>query len=103
MFLVGYGQKHVPTRVRVVNKEIFYFLDLLKCCFNTKLQHYYVGDGVGDAAGAGLGLPPMVLTDRAVPRAKILFKHNLHEVKGLVESKVYLNWLKQLPIDIKRQ
>jgi hypothetical protein len=36
-----------------------------------------------------MGLPFMALTSGAVPRAKILIKHSLHEVKGLVESKVY--------------
>jgi hypothetical protein len=58
------------------------------------LEHYYVGDGVGDVTTAGLGLPPMaltnVLTDGALPRAEILFRHGLHEVKDWVESKVYL-------------
>jgi hypothetical protein len=60
-------------------------LDMLKCCLDTKLQCYYVGD----AATAVMGLPFMALTSGAVPRAKILIKHSLHEVKGLVESKVY--------------
>jgi hypothetical protein len=57
---------------------------------DTNLQWYYVGDGVGDVAKAGLGLPPMALTDGSLPGAEILFRRSLHEVKGLVESKVYL-------------
>jgi hypothetical protein len=37
---------------------------------------------------AGLGIPPSALTDGMAPGAKALFKQSLHEVKGLVESKV---------------
>ncbi len=40
---------------------------------------------------AGLGIPPSALTDGTAPGAEALFKRSLHEVKGLVESKVYLN------------
>jgi len=53
-----------------MTKKIFKMtiLDFLKCCVdtNTNLQQYYVGDSVGVAATAGLGLPPMALTDGAV-------------------------------------
>jgi hypothetical protein len=91
-FPVGSGRNRIPTRVRAMNEEIFKttILDFLKCCVDTNLQWYYVGDGVGDVATAGLGLPPMALTDGSLPGAEILFRRSLHEVKGLVESKVYL-------------
>jgi len=87
----GSGQNFIPTRVIAMNKEIFktLILDFLKSCMDTNLQQYYVGDGVGDVTTAGLRLPPMMLTDGAVPGAEILFRHRLHEVKGLVESSVY--------------
>jgi hypothetical protein len=51
-----------------MTKEIFKMtiLDFFKCCVDTNLQQYYVGDSVGVAATAGLGLPPMALTDPAV-------------------------------------
>jgi hypothetical protein len=48
-----------------MNEEIFKttILDFLKCCMDTNIQHYYVGDGVGYIATAGLRQPPMALTD----------------------------------------
>ena len=56
------------------------------------LEHYYVGDGVGDVTTAGLGLAPMALADGPlIPEAETLFRHSFYEVKGLVEMKVYLN------------
>ena len=56
-----------------MTKEIFKMtiLDFFKCCVDTNLQQYYVGDSVGVAATAGLGLPPMALTDGAVTGVEI--------------------------------
>jgi hypothetical protein len=41
-----------------MNEEIFKkaILDFLKGCMDPNLQRYYVGNGVGDVATAGLGL-----------------------------------------------
>ncbi len=91
-FPVTSGRQRVPTRVRIMNDETFKsaVLDLVKCCSDTNLQRHYVGDGHGDVALAGLGIPPSALTDGTAPGAEALFKRSLHEVKGLVESKVYL-------------
>jgi hypothetical protein len=62
---VGSGQNRIPARARAMNEEIFKttILDFLKCCMDTNIQHYYVGDGVGYIATAGLRQPPMALTD----------------------------------------
>jgi hypothetical protein len=44
---------------------------------DTNLQHYYVGDGVGDVTTAGLGLAPMALADGPlIPEAETLFRHS---------------------------
>ncbi len=92
-FPVNSGRQRVPTRVRLINDETFKsaVVDLVKCSSDTTLQRHYVGDGHGDVAVAGLGLPPSALTDGASPSAKTLFRRCLHEVKGLLESKAYLS------------
>jgi hypothetical protein len=59
---------------------------------NTNLQRYYVGDGEGNMSLAGLGVPAvaLTLTSGVQPVAEDLFKRALHEVKGLVDSQLYL-------------
>jgi hypothetical protein len=53
-------------------------------------QRHYEGDGEGDYQIAGLGIPPIALTDGTQPGAEALFKHSLHDVKALYESQAYL-------------
>jgi hypothetical protein len=65
-------------------------VDLLKCTSDTNLQRNYVGDGEGDYWLAGLGIPPITLTDGSKPGAESLFKRWLHEVYALFESQQYL-------------
>ncbi len=54
------------------------------------MQRNYVGDGDGAYRLAGLGSPPIALTDGSKPGAESLFKHGLHEVNALFESQQYL-------------
>ena len=60
-----------PVRVRPLNDETFKaaIVDLLKCTSDTTVQCHYVGDGVGNAELAGLGIPPNALTDGSSPGA----------------------------------
>ena len=62
----------------------------MKCVADTNLQHHYVGDGDVSSAVSGFGLPTSALTSGASPGAEALFKRALHEVKGLVDSKMFL-------------
>ncbi len=75
-----------------LNEEIFKFvvMDLLKCTNDTNMERSYVGDGKGDIHLAGLGIPPIALTDGSSPGSEILFKCCLHEVKALFDSQAYL-------------
>ena len=57
---------------------------------DTNLQRNYVGDGLGDPAITGFGLPRSALTDGSIAGAEVLFKQSLHDVHGLYESKCYL-------------
>ncbi len=54
------------------------------------MQQSYVGDGKGDIHLAGLGIPPIALTDGSSPSSEILFKCCSHEVKALFDSQPYL-------------
>ena len=91
-FPVTAGHQRIPARVRLINQETFKaaVVDIVKCIADANLQRHYVGDGAGDVAIAGLGLPPSALTDGTAPSAEILFKHSLHDLKGLLDSKAYL-------------
>jgi hypothetical protein len=82
----------VPVHAWSLNDEKFKaaVIDLLKCTSDVNLQCNYVSDGFGDVELAGLGVPPIALTDGTSPGAELLFKHCLHEVKALFESQVYL-------------
>jgi hypothetical protein len=57
---------------------------------DTNLQRNYVGDGLGDPAITGFGLPRSALTDGSIAGAEVLFKQSLHDIHGLFESKCYL-------------
>ncbi len=87
-------RKRVPIHVRLLNDEFFKcnVFDLIQCVSNTNLQRYYVGDGEGNMSLAGLGVPAvaLTLTSGVQPVAEDLFKRALHEVKGLVDSQLYL-------------
>jgi hypothetical protein len=78
-----------------LNKEAFKtcVVDGLKVSNNTNLQRTYVGDSDGDMELAGLGIPPISLTDGTAPGSAILFKWCLHEVKALFDSQQYLKIL----------
>ena len=86
------GVKCFPSHVRSLNEDIFKTTvqDLLKMSVDTNLQRNYVGDGLGDPAIAGFGLPRSALTDGSIAGAEVLFKRSLHDVHGLFESKCYL-------------
>ena len=91
-FPAGAVRSRYPVCVRPLNEEIFKFvvMDLLKCTNDTNVQRSYVGDGKGDIHLAGLGIPPIALTDGSSPGSEILFKRSLHEVKALFDSQAYL-------------
>jgi hypothetical protein len=86
------GCQRIPARLRSLSDEIFKaaIFDLVKFMVDTNLQHHYVGDGDVISAVSGFGLPTGALTSGASPCAEALFKRALHEVKGLVDSKMYL-------------
>jgi len=71
-----------------LNEETFKscVIDMLKVSNDTNLQRTYVGDGEGTLELAGLGIPPIALTDGSMPSSEILFKRCLHKVKALFES-----------------
>jgi hypothetical protein len=73
---------------RALNEETFKscVIDMLKVSNDTNLQRTYVGDGEGTLELAGLGIPPIALTDGSMPSSEILFKRCLHKVKALFES-----------------
>ena len=91
-FPAGAVRSRYPVCVRPLNEEIFKFvvMDLLKCTNDTNVQRSYVGDGKGDIHLAGLGIPPIALTDGSSLGSEILFKRCLHEVKALFDSQAYL-------------
>jgi len=69
----------VPVHAWSLNDEKFKaaVIDLLKCTSDVNLQCNYVSDGFGDVELAGLGVPPIALTDGTSPGAELLFKHCL--------------------------
>jgi hypothetical protein len=77
-FLVGSGHNRFPSHVCSLNEDIFKttIQDALKMSVNTNLQRNYVGDGLGDPAITGFGLPRSALTDGSIAGA--LFKQSLH-------------------------
>ncbi len=75
----------------------------MKIASDTNHQCHYVGDGDGDVSLAGLGIPPISLTDGALPGAEMLFKQGLHSMKGLVNSQVYLKNPKSAEAEASRQ
>jgi len=95
---------HSGARTRIpdcdwsLNDKIFKatVIDLLKCTNDTNVQWNYIGDGFGDAELAGLGIPPIALSDGTSPGAETLFKCCLHEVKALFESQLHLKIQMQL-------
>jgi hypothetical protein len=91
-FPAGAARSRLSVRARALNEETFKscVVDILKVSSDTNLQRTYVGDGEGNMEIAGLGIPPIALTDGTVPGSEILFKRCLHEVKGLFESQQYL-------------
>jgi hypothetical protein len=91
-FPAGSIRAKIPLRVHPLNEETFKsaVVDLLKCTNDTSVQRFYVGDGDGNVEVAGLGIPPVALTDGVSPGAETLFKRSLHEVKALFESQTYL-------------
>jgi len=91
-FPAGAAQSCLSIRAHALNKETFNscVVDVLKVSNDANLQTTYVGDGEGILELAGLGIPPIALTDGTVPGSEILFKRCLHEVKALFESQQYL-------------
>jgi hypothetical protein len=85
-------QARLPFHACPLNEETFksVVVELLKCSNDTNVQRHYVGDGEGHVELAGFSIPPAALTDGNKPGAEMLFKLNLHEVKGLFESQLYL-------------
>jgi len=91
-YLTTSGHRRIPARLQSLSDETFKaaIFDLVKCVADTNLQHHYVGDGDVSSAVSGFGLPTSALTSGASPGAEALFKRALHEVKGLVDSKMFL-------------
>lgn len=104
-FPMGSGKNRTPVRVHQLNDETFKtnVLDLLKFISDTNIQRHYVGDGDGDVSLAGVGLPAGALTSGAQPGSEILFKRALHEVKGLVDSQLYLKNPRSADVLAQRQ
>jgi hypothetical protein len=94
LFPAGAVRARVPVCLRPLNEETFKaaIVELTKCTSDTNHQRNYVGDGDGDGEPhlAGLGIPPISLTDGTLPGSEILFKRSLHDVKALFESQAYL-------------
>jgi hypothetical protein len=86
------GRQRIPARLQSLSDETLKaaIFDLVKCVVGTNLQHHYVGDGDLSSAVSGFRLPTDALTSGASPGAEALFKRVLHEVKGLVDSKMYV-------------
>ncbi len=63
LFLVTVGRQRLPARVQLINEEIFKstIVDVVKCVADANFQCHYVGDGAGNVALAGFGLPPSAL------------------------------------------
>jgi hypothetical protein len=93
VFYPGVGPAHarLPVCLRM-NDETFKaaVIELTKCTSDTNLQHHYIGNGEGDPTWTGIGVPPIALTSGSSPGDEMLFKRSLHEVKGFLESYVYL-------------